>query len=116
MIERINPNSRMSPIVKHNDMVYLSGQTCKDASADITGQTQTMLEKVEDLLLQAGSNKHNILSATLYVKTMDDFTAMNAVWDNWLDDADSPARACVEAAMARPELLVEVSIVALVAD
>jgi len=102
----------MSPIVKHNGLVYLSGQVCKDDTQNITGQTQTMLENVEALLLQAGSNRHNILSATLYIKTMTDFAAMNDVWDNWLDDADSPTRACVEAAMARPELLIEVSIVA----
>ena len=115
MIERMNTTPRMSPIVKHNGIVYLSGQICKDDSANITGQTQTMLENVEALLVQAGSSRHNILSATLYIKTMKDFTAMNEVWDNWLDDKDSPARACVEAAMARPELLIEVSIVA-VAD
>ncbi len=112
MIERINPNSRMSPIVKHNGLVYLSGQICKNIEDGISGQTTTMLENVDNLLTQAGSNKHSILSATIYVKTMDDFAAMNKVWDNWLDDADSPTRACVEANMAREKLLVEVSIVA----
>lgn len=112
MIKRIDSNSRMSPIVKHNGLIYLSGQVCKDANEDISGQTISMLEKVESLLNQAGSSKQHILSATIYIKTMADFAAMNSVWDNWLDDADSPTRACVEAAMARPELLVEISIVA----
>jgi len=43
---------------------------------------------------------------------MDDFAAMNAIWDNWVVEGFAPARACVECAMARPELLVEISIIA----
>lgn len=37
---------------------------------------------------------------------------MNEVWDNWVAEGHSPARACVEAAMAREELLVEISVIA----
>ena len=90
----------------------ICGQVCKDAEQGITEQTQTMLDKVEDLLEQAGSDKEHILSATIYVKTMDDFAAMNAVWDNWVPEGFAPARACVEASMARDALLVEISVVA----
>ncbi|WNC68486.1 RidA family protein [Thalassotalea nanhaiensis] len=112
MIERIETKQRMSRIVKHNGTIYLCGQVCKDAEQGITEQTQTMLDKVEDLLEQAGSDKEHILSATIYVKTMDDFAAMNAVWDNWVPEGFAPARACVEASMARDALLVEISVVA----
>lgn len=103
---------RMSKIVIHNNTVYLCGQVAKDANDNITVQTQTMLDKVDDLLQQAGSSRKHILSATIYIKTMTDFKAMNAVWDEWVIDGYSPARACVEASMARPELLVEISIIA----
>ncbi|WP_286235876.1 RidA family protein [Thalassotalea sediminis] len=112
MIERIETGSRMSRIVKHNGTIYLCGQVCKDASEDITGQTKTMLEKVEALLNQAGSSKEHMLSATVYLKTMDDFTQMNAVWDAWVPEGHAPARACVQAPMARDALLVEVSVIA----
>ena len=103
---------RMSKMVIHHQTVYLCGQVAKDASADITGQTQTMLEKVAVLLEESGSSRKHILSATIYIKTMKDFSAMNAVWDDWVIEGFSPARACVEASMARPELLVEISVIA----
>jgi enamine deaminase RidA (YjgF/YER057c/UK114 family) len=71
-----------------------------------------MLAKVDALLAQAGSGRDRILSATIYLRDMKDFAAMNAVWDRWVPKGHAPARACVEARLARPELLVEVSVVA----
>jgi len=102
----------MSKIVIHNNTVYLCGQVAKDANEGIQEQTQTMLDKVDDLLEQAGSNRKHILSATIYIKDMQDFSQMNAVWDAWVVEGYSPARACVQASLARPELLVEISVVA----
>jgi len=113
-IERMETAQRMSRIVIHNDTVYLCGQVAKDASAGIKEQTATMLDKVDALLEQAGSDRNNILSATVYIRDMKDFAGMNEVWDNWVPEGYAPARACVEARMARPELLVEVSVVAAV--
>ncbi len=111
-IERMEVSSRMSRIVKHNGTIYLCGQVGADANTGITEQTETMLEKVKALLEQAGSDKEHILSATIYIRDMKDFSAMNAVWDAWVPEGFAPARACVEARMARAELLVEVSVVA----
>ena len=111
-IERIETKQRMSRIVKHNGVIYLCGQVCADASQGITEQTQTMLDKVDELLIKAGSDREHMLSATIYVKDMNDFAQMNAVWDNWVPEGYAPARACVEAAMARESLLVEISVVA----
>lgn len=111
-IERIDLTPRMSRIVEHNNTIYLCGQTAKDANTDIKEQTITTLEKVEELLEKAGSDKKHILSVTIYVRDMKDFAVMNEVWDAWVEDGYQPARACVEARMARPELLVEMSVVA----
>ncbi|MEH6625249.1 MAG: RidA family protein [Motiliproteus sp.] len=111
-IDRIDSGSRMSRVVIHNHTAYLCGQVAKDESADISAQTITVLEKVEELLAQIGSNKSKILSVTIYVADMVDFAAMNAVWDAWVEPGQAPARACVEAKMARPELRVEMSVVA----
>jgi enamine deaminase RidA (YjgF/YER057c/UK114 family) len=102
----------MSRIVKHNGVIYLCGQVCKDASKGIEEQTSSMLEKVDELLEQAGSDKEHILSATIYIKEMSDFSQMNEVWDNWIPEGYAPARACVEASMARDVLLVEISVIA----
>ncbi|MBQ4849156.1 RidA family protein [Pseudoalteromonas sp. MMG013] len=113
-IERKQTNQRMSRTVIHNNTIYLCGQVCSDATKGITEQTQTMLDKVDILLTEANSDKYHLLSATVYISDMTYFKEMNAVWDSWVPQGHAPARACVQAAMARPELLVEVSIVAAV--
>ena len=113
-ITRMSTQQRMSRIVIHNDTIYLCGQVADDASKDIKEQTQTMLDKVDALLKQAGSDREHMVSATIYIKSMELFAQMNEVWDNWVPEGHAPARACVEASMARKELLVEVSVVAAV--
>jgi enamine deaminase RidA (YjgF/YER057c/UK114 family) len=111
-IERIESTERMSRIVKHNGTVYLCGQTAGEAEWDITEQTQRCLDKIDNLLEKAGSSRNQLLSVTIYVRDMKDFAAMNAVWDAWVADCEKPARACVEARMARPQILVEFTVTA----
>ncbi len=111
-IKRIESTGRMSRIVIHGNTVYLCGQTCGDAEKGMKEQTKVVLEKIEDLLAKAGSSKEKILSTTIYIKDMDLFSEMNEVWDEWVSKENQPARACVEAKMAREEILVEMSVVA----
>lgn len=112
-MQKLKSNQRMSQIVIHNDTIYLSGQV-GDINDDISAQTLTCLEKVEGLLKEVNSDKSKILSATVWLKSMADFEAMNAVWDDWFSDTQPPARACGESALAHPDLLVEVTVVAAV--
>ncbi len=111
-IKRYETAQRMSRAVVHNDTVYLCGQVAKDANEGIKEQTASMLEKVDELLEGLGTDRDHILSATLYIKDMAQFQEMNEIWDNWVNPGMAPARACVEAAMAREELLVEISVIA----
>ena len=111
-INYIDAGQRMSQIVVHNDIVYLSGQVPSDGSADMQGQTRQVLEAIEKRLEQAGSGKDRLLSATIWITDMAEFDAMNAVWDAWVTPGRPPVRACVEARLARPELKVEIMIVA----
>ena len=111
-ITRHHGNQRMSQIVIHGDTIYLAGQVAADAGADITVQTQQVLQKVDDLLAEAGSDNSKVLSAQIWIASMGHFAAMNAVWDAWVPEGHAPARACIEARLASPDLLVEVGIVA----
>lgn len=113
-ITRHETKQRMSRAVVHNNTIYLCGQVAKDSTKGIKEQTETMLEKVVELLDNYGSSKDKILSATIYLKDMKLFDEMNSVWDNWVNPGFSPTRACVEASMAREELLVEISVIAAV--
>lgn len=111
-IKRHDSGKRMSRAVIHNNTVYLCGQVPKDETVGIGEQTRTTLEKVDELLAEVGSHKNRILSATVYIKDMDLFKEMNETWDSWIEGENAPARACVEASMARESLLVEVSVIA----
>lgn len=111
-ITRMETAARMSRIVVHNQTVYLCGQVADNSEEGIGPQTENMLAKVDALLARAGSDREHILTATIYVRDMKDFAGMNAVWDAWVVEGTAPARACVEARMARPDLLVEISVIA----
>lgn len=110
-INRYDGNNRMSNAVIHNNTIYLSGQV--HAEGDIKEQTTQVLNKIESLLNKYNSDKEHILSATIYLKDIDKYFAdMNSVWDAWIAEGFKPARACVEAKMARECLLVEICIIA----
>lgn len=111
-INRYETAVRMSRVVVHNQTAYLCGQVAEDRRAGIQEQTSTMLAKVDALLDSVGSNRELLLSATIYLKDMSLFSEMNSIWDSWVPAGFAPARACVEAKMASPELLVEISIIA----
>ncbi|HEY3908536.1 MAG TPA: RidA family protein [Stellaceae bacterium] len=106
------PGPRMSRCVVRGDTVYLAGLTASDSAQDIKGQTKQILDKIDAYLAQAGTSKSNLLSANLWIKDMALFAEMNSVWNAWVDPQNPPARACVKADLARPEILVEIMVTA----
>jgi len=110
MIERLRTSERMSKIVKHNGTVYLCGQV--GSGETVTEQTRDCLSRVDTLLIEAGSSREHILQAIIWLSDMSYFTEMNAVWDTWVPEGHTPARACGEAKLARDVLKVEIIITA----
>lgn len=111
-IQRLHTEKRYSEIVIHNGTVYLAGQLADDYAGDIAEQTRQTLANIDRLLAEAGSDKAHILSLTIYLKDMADYAAMNAVWDAWVAEGAAPGRACVEAKLYDPRMLVEMMVVA----
>lgn len=75
----------------------------------MAAQTRNVLAKVDSLLADAGTDKSKLLSASIWLKDINaDFKSFNAVWNSWVDPTNKPVRATVEAALARPQLLVEI--------
>ena len=106
-IKRSMPyRDRMNKIVECDRWVYLAGLT--GTGSDVKEQTKSILEQAEELLEKAGSDKHHILRATIFLSSMDLFNDMNSVWDKWITLETAPARACLEAKLALPELFVEI--------
>jgi enamine deaminase RidA (YjgF/YER057c/UK114 family) len=110
MIERQHTSDRMSKIVTHNGTVYLCGQV--GAGGSIAEQTADCLSRIDALLAEAGSDRAHILQAIIWLSDMKHFAEMNAVWDAWMPEGHSPARACGEAKLARDALKVEIIITA----
>jgi len=111
-ITRHESGPRMSQAVVHGNTVYLAGVVADDPKADVKGQAQQILAKIDRLLATAGSSKAKALSANIWLSDMRTFAQMNEVWDAWVDKANPPARATVEAKLATPDHLIEIMIVA----
>ncbi len=111
-ITRHEVGPRMSRVVEHNGTVYLAGLTADDHAAGITTQTTQILNKIDNYLETAGTNKSKLLSAQLWISDMALFADMNAVWDAWIDPTNPPVRACVQSPLARPEILLEIKVIA----
>ena len=114
-IKRIEAGKRMSQAVVHNGTVYLAGQVALEAPGkSVAEQTTAVLARIDRFLAEAGTDKTKLLSATIYLADMASYDEMNAVWDAWVDPANTPARATVEAKLAQKKYLVEIAVVAAV--
>ncbi|MBX3580763.1 MAG: RidA family protein [Rhizobiaceae bacterium] len=109
-IRRIDVGARMSAIVIHNNTVYLAGQVGEGKT--VAEQTKDCLAQVDALLAKAGTNKSKILQTIIWLSDMSTFDEMNAVWDGWVDPANTPARATGEAKLAAPKYKVEIIVTA----
>jgi enamine deaminase RidA (YjgF/YER057c/UK114 family) len=117
-IQRFEPNGkRLSHVLVHNGVAYVTGQVAADRTQDVAGQTEQVLRRIDELLAIAGTNKSQILYAQVWLKHVaSDFAAMNAVWESWIPADALPARATVEANLAAENILVEIAVQAAVND
>ena len=112
-IQRVDTNPRMSKAVVHAGVAYLCGQVGNPGDS-IELQTSESLSRVDSVLASIGSDKSKLLQVTVWLRSMQDFHAMNSVWELWLPMGAAPARACGEVALARDDLLVEFKVIAAV--
>jgi enamine deaminase RidA (YjgF/YER057c/UK114 family) len=113
-LQRYHVGKRLAAMVVHNGTIYLAGQVADDSSADLATQTRQALATIDRLLGEAGSDKTKILSVTIYLPDMNDFAAMNAVWEAWVPAGQTPARATVQAKLASSAYKVEIQVIAAV--
>lgn len=113
-ITRLHTNDRMSQVVIHGDTVYLAGQVAQKAPGASAGeQAKAILDQIDALLAEAGTDKSKALSATIWLCDMGDFAAVNEVWDAWAKGGNAPCRACVHSPkLAAPQFTVEIGLIA----
>jgi len=104
----------MSQAVVHGGVAYLAGIVADDLVPSVADQTRQILAKIDRLLAMVGSDKTLLLQANIWLSDISRFDEMNAVWDGWVAKDQPPARATVEARLARPDYLVEIMVEAAV--
>jgi enamine deaminase RidA (YjgF/YER057c/UK114 family) len=115
-IERIEPGARMSEAVIYNGVMHTAGIVADTAfGKPVFDQTQDILQQIDALLKQAGTDKTRILKANIWLTDITQFNEMNRAWDAWVVAGKTPARATVQSALAAPGYDVEIMIEAAVA-
>ncbi|MGL6115810.1 RidA family protein [Cetobacterium sp. SF1] len=106
-----------SQAVEVNGMLFVSGQipfvpaTMTVVSEDVKEQTRQSLENVKAILTEAGYSLKDVVKAGVFIKDMNDFGAINEVYNEYLGDV-KPARACVEVARLPRDVKVEIEVIA----
>jgi enamine deaminase RidA (YjgF/YER057c/UK114 family) len=112
-IQRIKPGPRMSGAVVNGNTVYLAGQVANTtAGQSVADQTREILSIIDGLLAEAGTDKTKLLMVNIWLTDMATFQEMNGVWDSWVAQGNTPARATVEAKLAAPQYKVEIAVIA----
>jgi enamine deaminase RidA (YjgF/YER057c/UK114 family) len=111
-IVRTEPNQILSKAVEYHGFVYTQGVVAHDLTKDVRGQTADVLHQIDQLLEAHGTDKTRLLQAQIWLKDINTRDALNEVWTAWLPAGGAPARACVQAELAYPQLLVEIMITA----
>ncbi len=100
-------------------LVFVAGQISLDpktgeivGAGDVVAQTDRALTSMKAILEAAGSSMANVVKTTVFLKEMNDFAAMNAVYAKYFDEESAPARICVEVARLPKDLLVEIDCIA----
>ncbi|PHM30207.1 RidA family protein [Xenorhabdus innexi] len=110
-IERIDPDTRWSEAVIHNDTIYYTSVP-ENLGGDITEQTADTLAAIDVMLQRLGSDKSKIIDATIFLADKTDFAGMNAAWDAWVVAGHAPVRCTVQAELMHPEYKVEIKVIA----
>ena len=111
-LKRHEPAKILSKAVEANGFVFTAGLTAEDRNLDVVGQTKQVLAEIDRVLKLAGTDKSKVMQATIWVPDIRLRDGMNEAWNAWTGGQNLPARACIEAKLADPKLLVEISVVA----
>jgi enamine deaminase RidA (YjgF/YER057c/UK114 family) len=111
-VKRHEPSKIYSKVVEANGFVFTAGITAGDPSQDVKGQSVQVLKEIDRLLKLCGTDKTKVVSATIWVPDIRLRESMNEAWNAWTNGENLPGRACIEAKLADPRLLVEIAVVA----
>jgi enamine deaminase RidA (YjgF/YER057c/UK114 family) len=111
-ITRHESSSIYSKAAEANGLVFTAGIVPADLSRDVKGQTAEVLAEIDRLLALCSTDKSKVVSATIWLNDIRHREAMNEAWTAWTGGRNAPVRACVEAKLVDPRMLVEIAVVA----
>jgi 2-iminobutanoate/2-iminopropanoate deaminase len=105
--------------VRFGNLIFTAGQTPIDPATQqlvhggIAEQTKQVLENLKAILEEAGSSLDRVVKATVFLKDLNDFSTMNAIYAEYLEfDGEAPARTTVEVSRLPKNALVEIELIA----
>src|SRR3989442_556593 len=107
-----------SQAIRANGFVFVSGQVAIDPATqqvitgEVAAQTERVLKNLSAILKAAGTGLEKVVRATVFLKNMGDFTAMNEVYARYFS-SQPPARSTVEVSRLPKDVLVEIDVIAL---
>ncbi|MGB3237882.1 MAG: RidA family protein [Geitlerinemataceae cyanobacterium] len=124
----IQTENAPAPVGPYNQAIAASGETLFVAGQisidpqtnqlvhtdDVAKQTEQVMSNLAAILKAAGATFSDVVKTTVFLKDMNDFAAVNAVYAQYFDDATAPARACVEVARLPKDVLVEIDCIAVI--
>lgn len=110
-IKRLRPTPRWSDATVFNGIAHFV-EVAADTEQDMTNQTAQILAQAETTLADIGSDKSQLLSATIYLTNVDNTAVFNSLWEAWLPAGCAPSRACLKVELLDPKMLVEIAFVA----
>lgn len=111
-MERGERTTIMHRYVRHGGTVYVSGTIADDLTLPMKKQTEQITAKLDRVLAAAGTSKHKLLTAQIYVTDFAAKNEMNEAWLAWLDPDILPARATIGVAELGAGVLIEVVVTA----
>ena len=110
-ITRFAATPRMSNAVSYGGFVFLSGQVAiNHRGGAFEDQAREVLQRIDDGLASAGTDKSRLLTAQLFLRDIADLPAFNAVWDAWLAPSAAPTRTTIQCALASDAYALEVMV------
>lgn len=124
----IQTNAAPAPVGPYNQailasgqMIFVAGQIALDPATgaivgegDVAAQTERSLISLKAILEAAGATLQDVVKTTVFLADMNDFSAMNAVYAQYFDEATAPARACVEVSRLPKDVRVEIDCIAVI--
>lgn len=100
-----------------NGILYISGQiplnpATGELANGIVEETHQVMKNLQAILVAAGLSFKNVVKSTIYLKDMNDFTAMNEVYASYLDADHYPARETIQISRLPKDVNIEISMIA----